>query len=174
MKIWRRVQSRFYQDEDIRGDDLEVRAESGVVTLIGKVRNERVRQHAVEVARRTEGVRDVRDELKVGPEAPRDPVTAEPGRPEAPADRPETGREPHETRGVGEHIEDGWITTKIQSRYFLDRDLKGRDIDVTTQNGVVTLSGTVQSEAARQQALAIARETDGVGQVVDRLTVKPQ
>jgi hyperosmotically inducible periplasmic protein len=162
-----RVQSRLHQEEDLRGHQLEVRAENGVVTLTGAVRSERLRQQSLEVARRTEGVRDIRDELEVRPDTDRD------ARPTEPAPRVEPPGTGDRAREAGEQIEDGWVTTKIQAKYFLDRDLKGRDIDVTTSNGVVTLSGTVPSEEARQQALAIARETDGAQQVVDRLTVEP-
>ena len=45
-------------------------------------------------------------------------------------------------------------------------------IVVSTRAGVVTLSGTVDSEATRQKALADARSVEGVKQVVDKLTVK--
>ena len=46
------------------------------------------------------------------------------------------------------------------------------NIDVTTKAGIVTLAGTVDSEAARQKAVADARSVEGVSQVVDKLTVK--
>jgi osmotically-inducible protein OsmY len=42
---------------------------------------------------------------------------------------------------------------------------------VTAKNGVVLLQGTVTSAAAKQRALTIARGTDGVTQVVDRVQV---
>jgi hyperosmotically inducible protein len=68
---------------------------------------------------------------------------------------------------------DAWITTKIQAAYFLDADVKARHVDVTTRDGVVTLSGTVHSGKERDQAVSIARTTDGVKQVVDKLVVRP-
>jgi hyperosmotically inducible periplasmic protein len=48
-------------------------------------------------------------------------------------------------------------------------DVGGLDIDVTTENGVVTLSGEVSNAAERLQAIAIARNTDGVCDVRDQL-----
>jgi osmotically-inducible protein OsmY len=56
--------------------------------------------------------------------------------------------------------------------FYLDREVKGMDIDVTTRGGVVTLEGTVDSEAVKKKAVADARSTEGVKQVVDRLTVR--
>ena len=67
---------------------------------------------------------------------------------------------------------DAWITTKIQAAYFLDADVKSRHIDVTTRDGVVTLSGTVQTANERDQAVSIARTTDGVKEVMDKLVVR--
>lgn len=67
---------------------------------------------------------------------------------------------------------DAWITTKIQAAYFLDADVKARTINVTTKDGVVTLTGTVESERERDQAVSIARTTDGVKNVVDKLVMR--
>ena len=46
-----------------------------------------------------------------------------------------------------------------------------RTIDVSTTGTTVTLSGTVRSEAERNRAVALARETAGVTRVIDRLVV---
>jgi hyperosmotically inducible protein len=51
--------------------------------------------------------------------------------------------------------------------------VKGRNIDVDTRNGVVTLNGAVGTPAARDMAMNLARETDGVTQVVNNLKVDP-
>jgi osmotically-inducible protein OsmY len=56
----------------------------------------------------------------------------------------------------------------------LDDTLKSRSIDVSTSGSTVTVSGQVPTAAARARALALARETDGVSAVVDRLEVKPE
>jgi hyperosmotically inducible protein len=61
---------------------------------------------------------------------------------------------------------------KVQSQYFLDPEIKGHQIDVDTNNGVVMLKGTVASDALKQQAERIARDTEGVARVVNQLTVK--
>lgn len=69
-------------------------------------------------------------------------------------------------------IADGALTSKIKAKMALDDTVKAVQIDVDTINGVVTLTGTIRSEAERQRALALARETEGVTQVVDRLELK--
>jgi osmotically-inducible protein OsmY len=66
---------------------------------------------------------------------------------------------------------DGWITAKIQVRFLGDPLLTGNAIQVETLGGVVTLSGSVAQDAVRKRALTLARGTDGVKQVVDRLAV---
>lgn len=75
---------------------------------------------------------------------------------------------------TGEAITDGWITTRIHGEFVDEALLKGSDIDVDTQDHVVTLKGTVKSDPARQRAAAIARSTEGVNQVVNRLVVDPK
>ena len=77
-----------------------------------------------------------------------------------------------EARQVGA-IKDGWLVMKVHSE-MLDEDvLSGSDIDVDVKNGVVTLQGTVPSEAARSRALAVAKANDGVKNVVDQLKIAP-
>ena len=57
--------------------------------------------------------------------------------------------------------------------FFLGEDpLKGSDINVDTNNHVVTLRGTVKSTAGRARAVALARRTDGVTKAVDELKIR--
>ena len=64
------------------------------------------------------------------------------------------------------------ITARIKSKMALDEIVEAADIDVDTANGVVTLTGSVASAAERERALQLARETEGVRSVVDRLDVR--
>ena len=66
----------------------------------------------------------------------------------------------------------GAITARIKSKMALDEIVEAGDIDVDTSNGVVTLTGSVASAAERARALQLARETQGVSSVVDRLDVR--
>jgi hyperosmotically inducible protein len=70
-------------------------------------------------------------------------------------------------------IKDGWLVMKVHSEMVDEDLLNGSDIDVDVKDGVVTLQGTVASEAARARALEVARKNDGVKSVVDQLQVAP-
>lgn len=72
---------------------------------------------------------------------------------------------------AGAVLNEGALTAKIKSKMALDDLVRARSIDVTTSGQVVTLTGTVASDAERNRALQLARETAGVTQVVDRLTL---
>jgi hyperosmotically inducible periplasmic protein len=63
------------------------------------------------------------------------------------------------------------LTTKIKAKMTLDDTIQARYIDVDTNGSVVTLSGTVRSEAERARAVQLARETEGVTAVNDRLRI---
>jgi hyperosmotically inducible periplasmic protein len=75
------------------------------------------------------------------------------------------------TRAVNQ-MTDRWLTTKIQAQYLADADINARDLDISTRSRVVTLAGTVDTDVAREQAVAIAKTTDGVARVDDRLAVR--
>ena len=72
---------------------------------------------------------------------------------------------------AGELLTDGALTAKIKSKMTLDDLVKARAIDVTTVDHVVTLKGTVGSVAEHDRAVALAKETAGVTQVVDKLGI---
>jgi osmotically-inducible protein OsmY len=148
--ITAKIQAKYFVDDDVKARNIDVTTQTGAVTLRGVVGSEAERRQAVAIARNTDGVRAVTDELRVGA-----PTTGS-GRDIMTVDRP-----------------DPWITMKIQAQYFLDADVKGRRIDVDTSNGVVTLKGTVDSAQQKQEAGLIARETEGVKRVVNQLTVNP-
>jgi hypothetical protein len=69
---------------------------------------------------------------------------------------------------------DAGISTKVKSNLTSDQTVKAAQIDVGVQKKVVTLSGTVDTPAIKERAVAVARGTDGVAEVVDRITVKEQ
>ena len=75
---------------------------------------------------------------------------------------------------TGEAITDAWITTKLKADFVDEDTLKGSDINVDTNNHVVTLKGTVASAAGKARAAAIAKSTKGVKSVVNTLTIGPK
>lgn len=73
---------------------------------------------------------------------------------------------------AGEVLSDGALTAKIKSKMALDDNIRALAIDVDTAGTVVTLSGTVRTEAERTRAIGLARETAGVTEVKDRLVIR--
>lgn len=66
------------------------------------------------------------------------------------------------------------ITTKVKSFLESDRSVtNAAQIQVTTENKVVTLAGAVDTPATKRHAVTLARSVDGVKKVVDNLTVAP-
>src|SRR5262245_7467416 len=66
---------------------------------------------------------------------------------------------------------DSGITSSVKSKMAADDTVKASEINVDTHNHVVTLNGTVASNAEKERAVMIARDTKGVSSVVDDLTV---
>ena len=71
-----------------------------------------------------------------------------------------------------EALSDGGLTAKIKAKMALDDTVKALDLNIDTVNGVVTVTGKVRTRAERDRALALARETNGVRQVVDHITLE--
>jgi len=76
------------------------------------------------------------------------------------------------TIGCSSKANDAALVTSIQSQMFSDQQLKNSSVEVTSDHGLVTLSGTVPSDAARLDAFKIATQTPGVGKVNDQMTVE--
>jgi osmotically-inducible protein OsmY len=74
----------------------------------------------------------------------------------------------------GEVITDEWITTRVHERFVGEDLLKDSDISVDTRKHVVTLKGTVIARAGRARATSVAKNTEGVHRVVNRLTIGPK
>lgn len=68
----------------------------------------------------------------------------------------------HHQETAKEYGQDTAITARIKANLYKDPDVKGSEVSVTTMNGVVQLSGFVDTELAKQKAGEIARSTSGV------------
>jgi osmotically-inducible protein OsmY len=154
-----KIKSKYFLDDEVKGFEIDVTTEDGIVTLTGDVETAAARRQAVALARSTDGVADVRDQLRVTGEM------TEAGAP-VPME--------NQSAAAAAPVDDEWIVTRIQSRYFLEDDLKIGEIEVSSDQGDVTIEGEVLSEDAREKAGEIARETSGVAEVVNRLAIAGQ
>lgn len=68
---------------------------------------------------------------------------------------------------------DSAITSKIKSKYLLEKGIKSFKVSVETKDGIVVLSGFVDTETAKARAEEIAKGVSGVQSVHSALVVKP-
>lgn len=149
-----RIAYRLETNDATRKYDIDVDVDDGVATLSGEVASERQKTQALELAK-IDGVVRIEDRIEVDASAD-----------ETLADRTRRG-----LNKAGDTITDAWITTKV-NWFFVGEDvLDGSNINVDTADKVVTLKGTVPSEAARVRAKTLAERTEGVKSVRDQLTI---
>lgn len=94
------------------------------------------------------------------------PAPGAPAAQEAPAI---VGTAPASPLGTAASAEDEAITVEVRRK--LEGAAPGRRIQVSTRQGVVTLSGAVDTEQEKSEAIEAARKTPGVSRVEDRLVV---
>jgi hyperosmotically inducible protein len=186
-----RIEARLKKDAALKKNNIDVSVSDGVVTLTGTVHSPGQRTRAGRLAR-IAGVTRVDNKLDVETAAT---TGKEPSKTEKAKEKTENAAEKTKeksekaaektkektkdagekvkdaTSETGEAITDAWITTKVKTQFVGEDALKGSDINVDTNNHVVTLKGTVATAAGRARAVAIAKETKGVTRVVDQLTI---
>lgn len=82
------------------------------------------------------------------------------------------GRNGNVASAAGSRFDDAAITASIEADFLKDPDLSVLKIDVDTHDGVVTLNGLAENDAARQRAERIAGSIKGVKTVRNYLVVK--
>jgi hyperosmotically inducible periplasmic protein len=78
------------------------------------------------------------------------------------------------TQTAGTQVDDAAITAAVKAKLAADGDINPFNIDVDTNEGVVTLQGRVEKDEARTKAELLARETDGVRRVINLVKVGDQ
>ncbi|MCB4435800.1 BON domain-containing protein [Alteromonas sp. McT4-15] len=137
--------------------DINTDVSNGNVVLTGKVDNSVEKKLAEELVSNIDGVKSVDNKLTVVAKADMDSDMSE--------DMEETYDE-----GTSE-LTDAKIATVIKTRLLMDTDISGFDIDVDVENGNVTLTGDVDSDAERDLAIEIAKNASDVKDVEDNLRV---
>ena len=75
---------------------------------------------------------------------------------------------------TADEVTDAYLISKLNADFVNEPTLKGSSINVDSDNQVVTLKGTVMSEAGRQRAMEIAKTTKGVKRVINNLLIAPK
>lgn len=140
-----KVKAAFGLSKRVTAHDIGVTTTDGVVTLTGKAPSEDVKSLAAEIARDTEGVKEVNNQIEVDPSA--------------------------KPSGESVRVEDLEIRSAILGSFARSQELGGKSIEVKVEDRVVTLSGSVDTPAQKNGAEQTARATDGVAGVTNNLTV---
>jgi len=177
-KIADRIETRL-NASTLKSFNIDVSVDGGVARLSGRVASDAERSKAEDLAK-IQGVVRVDNQLVVDTSLPKGTMETVKEKTRAGAEKTKEGAEvvaDKTKEGLsksGEVITDGWITTRVHSK-FIDEDLlKNSDISVDTKDHVVTLRGTVMSAAGRARAAEQAKEVEGVHRVVDRITIGPK
>lgn len=102
-----------------------------------------------------------------------------PGAPAATETRRETGEAGRDAgqavegavEGVAQAGENAVLTAKVKNALIIARDMDTSNLNVDSQDGVVTLKGSVPTTAMKQRAERLARQVEGVQSVRNELTV---
>jgi len=185
-----KIHSDLVDEDVLSGSNIDVDVKNGVVTLQGTVPSEAGRARAIAEAKKTDGVKNVIDQLRIAPAYDHGKVDKAQDKAVHTADKvadktakaADKAEDKMDKAGdktasaakkTGRAIDDGWIKSKIYAQYMADWNtvLNDSDIDVDVSNNMVTLNGTVKSAAAKAKAVSIAKATDGVKGVTDNLRV---
>ncbi len=150
-----RIEFRLETTNTVKKYDVKVAVDDkGVATLSGDVATAAQKAAAGKLAN-VEGITRVVNNITVDPDEDK-----------TLADRSKNG-----LNKAGEKISDAWITTKVKW-FFVGEDLLAdSNINADTADGVVTLKGTVKTDAGKKRAVALTSGVDGVKRVVDQMTI---
>ena len=176
------VKSKMATDDVVKASQINVDTHDHVVTLNGTVASQGEKERAVTIARNTAGVSNVIDDLTVGPVpsatsgAGAYEQKAEDKAHEATAKTEDYARDAkakseRAADKSGEALSDAAITSEVKTKFLAEPGVSGLNINVDTNNGVVTLSGNVKNKAEADKAMTIARDSKGVKRVVNKLRV---
>ena len=82
-----------------------------------------------------------------------------------------TGCQAMTGRTMGENIDDSYITSAVKTQLATDKLVSLTRVEVETNNGVVYLTGQVQTAEQRSHAASVASQVKGVKRVVNNLQV---
>ena len=174
--ITTKVKSKLAADDTVKAYQIDVDTRDKVVTLSGNVDNPAAKDQAVAIARGTEGVADVVDNITVGGGSAAMPGESTMGEPAAGGEGDAAiggnAPNPEPDRPVGTVMDDAAITTAVKAKLLADPAVGGLKIDVDTRNGVVWLTGdNMHSQDEIDKAMMVAKTVDGVKSVENKMVV---
>jgi osmotically-inducible protein OsmY len=162
-----RIKASLNENEQLRAADLGVDADvdKREITLKGTVESEALRTQAVQIAKNSYAGAVVTDKIDV---KPREISRTDYNEQKASEER---ARAKDRGETVGSSVDDAYIHTKIVAKLMGNSKTPERKINVDVNNAQVTLRGEVENAEAKAEAERVAKDTDGVKRVVNRLKV---
>jgi osmotically-inducible protein OsmY len=142
------VKSKMLWSKNTEGLQMNVDTSKGKVTLSGDAESEDAKALAATMAENTRGVVSVDNRLVVNSTKPASEVANN-----------DSGK-----AGFPD-VSDGWITTKVTSTFMYSANVESHNIEVSTDQGIVTLTGKVDSDIERKEAIELAGNIRGVKSV---------
>jgi hyperosmotically inducible periplasmic protein len=136
-----KVKTRMISDEFIKARNIDVDVLNGVVYLIGVVDSSSQKRMAADLARGVEGVRQIENQLLVG------------------------------KNSIGQDFNDTMLTSQIRVKLLQDPDIRSTNIDVDTNNNVVTLTGIVKTDQEKNKIIYTVQKVCGNRQIVNNISV---
>ncbi len=140
--ITSKIKSELLNDPLTTAFQIDVDTLEGNVFLTGVVETKEESKRAVEIARNVSGVKKITNNLQIGK------ITFK------------------------QSVDDTFTGSRIKAKLILEPGIRSLNIDVDVHNGVVTLTGIVDTSDQRKRAIEITRRTSGTVRVVDNLKVK--
>jgi len=150
------VKSKLLWSANTTGLAIDVDTVNGKVSLSGTVESAASKDLAGRMARNTDGVRSVDNRLT---------LAAAKSKSGADAIVVKTDAANTDAAETGAVVTDAWITTKVKSTFAFSRWVDGTDIEVSTNDGVVVLTGEVESGSEKSLAAELAQNVRGVRKV---------
>jgi hyperosmotically inducible periplasmic protein len=159
--IQQSVQLALANDDGLAGSTIKVKSvNKGVVVLSGTANTLTAHRRAITQARRVEGVQRVASEIKSPNEL-------------ADSEIWDDGKTTGTPDGLKTSASDTWITTKAKLTLMAAPGISPMTVNVDTEDGVVTLFGTVSTPAGKALAASEISKLDGVKAVSNDLQVVP-
>jgi hyperosmotically inducible protein len=146
--ITAKVKAKLLDDKRLKNAHIQVTTTNGVVALNGTAPTSEAKDAAAEVTKSVDGVKSVDNQIQ-------SPSLADDA----------AGKVNHAAKKTGKAVSDTWITTKVKSQLMTDSSIHGDDVSVKTRNGVVTLTGTAQSQQDIDNIKTLVQSVDGVKSV---------
>ncbi|MFA5214466.1 MAG: BON domain-containing protein [Sulfuricurvum sp.] len=139
-----KVQTELVFHTNVNASNTDVTVKNGIVTLKGKAINQAQKELTTEYAKDVEGVKGVNNEMTLA--------------------------KANDT--IGEKIDDASITAQVKMTLMMHKSTGVLRTGVTTNNGVVTLSGKARNDSEKELVTKLTEDVKGVNNVVNKMTVE--